>query len=155
MINILLKNNLYFIGEDILAGLLEACKFHEIDLSKCVCVTSDGAPSMTGKNIGFISLLRKHLKRPLIQFHCLIHQEALVAKSSLKDLLSVMELVTTIVNFIASRDLNKREFKILLNEVQSQYDGLLMYNHVRWLSRGKVLVRFVECLDEIRYVHKT
>ena len=24
-----------------------------------------------------------------------------------------------------------------------------MYNNVRWLSRGKVLERFVECLDEI------
>jgi hypothetical protein len=24
-----------------------------------------------------------------------------------------------------------------------------MYNNVRWLSRGSVLQRFVECLDEI------
>ena len=25
-----------------------------------------------------------------------------------------------------------------------------MYNSVRWLSRGRVLERFVECIDEIR-----
>ncbi|KAK1341720.1 hypothetical protein QTO34_016468 [Cnephaeus nilssonii] len=27
---------------------------------------------------------------------------------------------------------------------------LLMYNNVRWLSRGKVLERFVECFEEIK-----
>jgi hypothetical protein len=39
----------------------------------------------------------------------------------------------------------------MLQEVESQYGGLLMYNNVRWLSRGQVLHRFVELLDEIRF----
>src|SRR6218665_2960879 len=56
----------------------------------------------------------------------------------------------TVVNFITSRAFNKRKFDLLLNEVQSVYSGLLMYNRVHWLSRGRVLERFVECLDEIR-----
>ena len=75
-----------------------------------------------------------------------MHQEALCAKFSLKELEDVMK----IVNFITTRALNKRQFELLLNEVQSVYSGLLMYNSVRWLSRGRVLERFVECLDEIR-----
>ena len=43
-----------------------------------------------------------------------------------------------------------KKFKLLLNEVNSVYNGLLMYSSVRWLSRGRVLERFVECLNEIR-----
>lgn len=61
-----------------------------------------------------------------------------------------MKFVTKTVNFITARALNKRKFEQLLKEVQSVYSGLLMYNNVRWLSRGRVLERFVECLDEIR-----
>ncbi|KAK1342171.1 hypothetical protein QTO34_016928 [Cnephaeus nilssonii] len=43
-----------------------------------------------------------------------------------------------------------REFSALLLEVDSNYSGLLMYNNVIWLSRGKVLERFVECFEEIK-----
>ncbi|KAK1340860.1 hypothetical protein QTO34_017255 [Cnephaeus nilssonii] len=44
----------------------------------------------------------------------------------------------------------EREFSTLSLEVDSTYSGLLMYNNVRWLSRGKVLERFVECFEEIK-----
>ncbi|GBN14877.1 General transcription factor II-I repeat domain-containing protein 2A, partial [Araneus ventricosus] len=46
--------------------------------------------------------------------------------------------------------LNKRKFDALLYEVNSVYNGLLMHNNARWLSRGNVLQRFVDCLEEIR-----
>ncbi|KAI8752630.1 protein FAM200A, partial [Biomphalaria glabrata] len=52
-----------------------------------------------------------------------------------------MKCVTKTVNFITARALNKRKFEQLLNEVQSSYSGLLMYNNVRWLSRGHDLER--------------
>ena len=35
------------------------------------------------------------------------------------------------------------------------YKGLKMYNNVRWLSRGLVLKRFVECFNEIKIFLKT
>ena len=35
--------------------------------------------------------------------------------------------------------------------MDSSYDGLLLYNNVRWLSRGKTIERFVECLNEIKH----
>ena len=50
---------------------------------------------------------------------------------------------------MAAHPLSKRKFKKLLGDMDSMHVGLLMYNNVRWLSRGKVLERFVECLDEI------
>jgi len=67
----------------------------------------------------------------------------------MKSLQKVMETVTKIVNFITA--LNNQQFAKLLEEVESQYSGLLMYNYsVRSLSRGQVLHRFVELLEDIR-----
>ena len=60
-----------------------------------------------------------------------------------------MNVVTKLINLISARGLNKRKFQQLLSAVDSIHGGLLMYNNVRWLSRGKVLQRFVECLDEV------
>ena len=62
----------------------------------------------------------------------------------------VMQTVTKVVNCISARALHKRQFQALLNEVESVYKGLKMYNNVRWLSRGLVLKRFVECFEEIK-----
>ena len=62
----------------------------------------------------------------------------------------MLSIVTKVVNLISARALHKRQFSLLLNEVESAYSGLLMSNNVRWLSRGKVLERFVECLNEIK-----
>ena len=80
----------------------------------------------------------------------MIHQQALCAKNTFKSLEKVMSIVTKVVNFIVSHALNKRQFNMLLNEVDSQYSALIMYNNVRWLSRGQVLNRFVELLEEIK-----
>jgi len=54
-----------------------------------------------------------------------------------------------VVNSISARALHKRLFEVLLNEVESVYKGLKIYNNNRWLSRGLVLKRFVECFYEI------
>ncbi|GFW33157.1 general transcription factor II-I repeat domain-containing protein 2A [Trichonephila clavipes] len=60
------------------------------------------------------------------------------------------EAFTKIVNLISSQALNKRKFDALLGEVNSVYNGLIMYKNVHWLSRGNVLQRFVGFLEEIR-----
>lgn len=122
----------------------------KINIQNIVSITTDGAPNMVGKHNGFIKLFSNEISHPIINFHCIIHQEALCAKDSMKSLQKVMETVTKIVNFITCRALNNRQFAKLLEEVESQYSGLLMYNNVRWLSRGQVLYRFVELLEEVR-----
>ncbi|GBN99847.1 hypothetical protein AVEN_247394-1 [Araneus ventricosus] len=81
---------------------------------------------------------------------CIIHQQALCAKSGLTSFDNVMAVVTKIVNLISSQALNKQKFDALLDEDNSVYNGLLMYNNVRWLNRRNVLQRFVDCLEEIR-----
>ncbi len=136
-------------GADICEAVINELYNRQVKVSKVVSVTTDGAPSMIGKEAGFVNRFKIHVGHPLIGFHCIIHQEALCAKSGLKELEDVMETVTKVVNFISARALKKRQFQILLDEVHSVYNGLLMYNHVRWLSRGSVLIRFVECFEEI------
>ncbi|GFS39605.1 putative RNA-directed DNA polymerase from transposon X-element [Trichonephila inaurata madagascariensis] len=61
-------------------------------------------------------------------------------------------LVTKIVDFISSQALNKRKFDALLDENNSVYNGLLMYNNVRWLSHGNVFQKFADRLEEIRLI---
>ena len=103
---------------------------------------------MVGKNKGFIKLLQDHIGRQVLSFHCIIHQESLCAKMSSLCLNSVMETVIKIVNFIVSRSsLIHRQFKSLLQEMESAHTDLRLYSNVRWLSRGAVLNGFVSNLE--------
>lgn len=137
-------------GENICEVVVNVIENIGLNLSKIVSVTTDGAPCMIGKDRGFVNLFSKKIGHPLIGFHCIIHQEALCAKDGLLQYENILKLVTKIVNFINARALNKRQFSLLLEEVNSIHKGLVMYNNVRWLSRGNLLERFVECLHEIR-----
>lgn len=106
-----------------------------------------------GKNKGFVPLLHEHEKRPILSFHYILQQEALCAQMCDGQLGEVMSLVIRVINFIVARALNDRHFKALLDEVGNSYHGLLLHSNVRWLSKGKVLMRlmraFAACLDEI------
>ncbi|XP_071978773.1 general transcription factor II-I repeat domain-containing protein 2-like [Engystomops pustulosus] len=137
-------------GSEICKVVMQTFCDLSIDISKIVSVTTDGAPNMVGKKVAFVTLFTEAVGHPIVPFHCIIHQEALCAKAGFTDLNDLMSVVTKIVNLIAARPLHKREFSELLLEVDSTYSGLLMYNNVRWLSRGKVLERFVECFEEIK-----
>ena len=139
-------------GADVLKAVLTCLEYYKLDLSKLVSITTDGAPSMVGVRKGFVSLLQQHItqagyQHQVIRIHCIIHQEALCAKSvAMQD---VMKVVVKAVNLILSRGLNHRQFQQLLLEVESQYSDLLYFCEVRWLSRGKMLDRFFELLKEI------
>ncbi|GFU67949.1 SCAN domain-containing protein 3 [Trichonephila clavipes] len=135
-------------GTDICTAVRNSLAEKEIDLKRIVSVTTDGAPNMVGKKWFHFFIL--NIGHSILECHCIIHQQALCAKSGLTSLDNVITLVTKIVNLISSQSLNKRKFDALLDEVNSVYNGLIMYNNVRWLSRGNVLQRFVDFLEEIR-----
>ncbi|XP_071052939.1 general transcription factor II-I repeat domain-containing protein 2-like [Onthophagus taurus] len=140
-------------GVDVLNVLLDECSKTDLDLSKLSEVTTDGAPSMIGVNSGLVTLLKKHLQEKninaedLMQFHCIIHQEALCSKKI--EFQNVMKVVVSTVNFIKSRGLNHRQFKQFLDDIESEYGDLLYYTEVRWLSRGLTLERFLNLIEEI------
>ncbi|XP_073537652.1 general transcription factor II-I repeat domain-containing protein 2A-like [Phyllobates terribilis] len=136
-------------GEDLFKSLTELAKKKNLPMDKLISVCTDGAPCMVGKNKRFVALLREHEKRPILSFHCILHQEALCAQMCVEQVGEVMSLVIQVVNFIVARALD-RQFKTLLDAVGNNYPGLLLHNNVHWLSRGKVLSRFAACLSEIR-----
>ncbi|KAI4885082.1 hypothetical protein NFI96_006058 [Prochilodus magdalenae] len=124
-------------GEDLFKSFTEFAKEKNLPMDKLISVCTDGAPCMVGKNRGFVALLREYEKRPILSFHCILHQEALCAQMCGEQLGEVMSLVIQVVNFIVARALNDRQFKTLLDEVGNNYPGLLLHSNVRWLSRGK------------------
>ena len=137
-------------GEDLFKSFMEFAKETNLPMDKLISVCTDGAPCMVGNKKGFVALLREHENRPILSFHCILHQEALCARTCGEQFGEVMSLVIKVVNFIVARALNDRQFKALLEEVGNNYPGLLMHSNVHWLSRGKVLSRFAACLSEIR-----
>ena len=86
-----------------------------------------------------------------MKLHCIVHKENLCAKISNSALNNVMSIVRKIVNFLAARSATThRQFRSLLEEMESSYRDLPLYRGVRWFSRGKALLRFVKCLVEIK-----
>ena len=49
-------------GKDIFEAVLLCLKEFKLDLSKLICVTTDGAPAMVGNKKGFVTLLENHIK---------------------------------------------------------------------------------------------
>jgi hypothetical protein len=60
-----------------------------------------------------------------------------------------MDIAFKIANSIRSRSLQRRLFKLQLEENDSQHCDLLLHTDVRWLSRGEFLERFQCLLPEI------
>ena len=85
-------------------------------------------PAIIGQKKGATSLLVRQCEaaghtQSIYKMHCIIHQEALRAKSA--NLVDVMSVVVKVVNAILSRSLNHRKFQALVDEVDMQYGDLL------------------------------
>ena len=53
------------------------------------------------------------------------------------------------MNFIKSKPLQTRLFEKLCEEMESNHKPLLLHAEIHWLSRGKVLTRVAELLEEV------
>lgn len=121
---------------------------HDIKWEKCVGICTDGARVMTGKHKGLVQLVKEAAPEATAT-HCFIHREALVAKRIPQDLRSVLSSCVKIINYIKSRPLNARLFQQLCVDMDATHQTLLLHTEVRWLSRGKVLVRLHELREEV------
>ena len=98
-------------GKDLYHSVINSPIRSGLSLDKLASITTDGAPSLTGKHSGLVKLMNDKIKEdfPLhnaLSCHCIIHQESL-CKSSLK-LKHVMEPVVRAVNLIRARGLKHR-----------------------------------------------
>jgi len=135
-----------------LVSLAVAFRTMELPWQKMVSVTTDGCPSLTGKNVGLLRRLSDRVAevdctRKLIFLHCIIHQEVLC--KNVLDMRHVVDPVVKIVNFIRARGLNHRQFTKLLEDCDSDHSGVPYHTAVRWLSVGKVLRRVWDLKTEI------
>ena len=130
-------------GKDIFEFVNLSLHKFNIDRKNIYSITTDGAPSLTGKHNGFITLFKESVHHEILSYHCLIHQQQLCAQK-----LNIKHLMTDLVkavNFIKSRGLNHREFKAFLEEVGSRYEDVVCFSKVRWLSKAATLKDFSYC----------
>lgn len=135
-------------GLDIFKALESTLNKFNCDFTKCSCIVTDGAKSMTGSKIGLFGQLRqRNLTFPLL--HCAIHQEALCGKSV--KLSNAIQTVTAIINTIkgGNKSLLHRKFQSFLEEYDAVYKDVPLHCEVRWLSAGKTLQKFFAVRKEI------
>lgn len=95
--------------QDIYQHFVNVAKKINLPLWELVSIATDGAPSMIGKNNGFLALCQNDEDFPdFSTVHCVIHQNALCAK--VLNMADVMNIATKIVNSVRARSLRRRLF---------------------------------------------
>ncbi|XP_068235581.1 zinc finger BED domain-containing protein 5-like [Palaemon carinicauda] len=133
-------------GKDIFNVLDNFFKQNEQDWGKLVGCTTNGAPSMLGRKSGF----QAHVKAVApnsTAVHCFIHRFAHCAKVLPPKLLSRLNRVIRIVNFVKTSALNTQLFKLLCEDFGSDHICLLYHTEVRRLSRGNMTRGLFELRD--------
>lgn len=135
-------------GKDIFNTIDYFFENNGISWSDCVGICTDGVPSMTGNMKGFVTMAK--IKNPLIiMTHCFIHREALMTKMLGSEFNSVLSNSVRMVNYIKGNTLKSRIFADICESMDADFTNLLYHTEVRWLSRGKVLLRLYELKEEL------
>lgn len=104
-----------------------------------------------GKGKGLVGQIFKacdesKCSKPLI-IHCILFTSRLfVGNTSICYTSCVTEPVMSAVSFIRSRGLKHRNLSL---EIEAEYSDLPYHTPVRWLSNGKVLLRFFDLREVI------
>ena len=100
-------------GIDVFNNFKEKFIEKSLNFANIVSVCTDGAPSMTGKNEGFVAHLKKEfVNQDFISFHCLLHQQNLCSKSVIFD--DTLKNIVAIVNYIRANSTRHRHFREML-----------------------------------------
>ena len=127
-------------GATIYRAVTEKLNKLGLSLIKCVSATTDGAPSMTGREQGLVARMKAD-NSALLAFHCIIHQSVLCGKLS-GNFHDLMTNCMKMINYLKAKSaLRHRRLREFLRNTDAQYDELLTHNNVRWLSKGNALER--------------
>ena len=114
----------------------------------CSSICTDAATSITGTIKGFVTLAKE--KNPNVKWtHCIIHREALASKRMSPQLHDVLNCSIKVINFMKSRPLNSRLFRLLCKKMEAEHTQLLLHTKVRWLSRERIQNRLFKLRTEV------
>uniref|UniRef100_K7FAC5 DUF4371 domain-containing protein n=1 Tax=Pelodiscus sinensis TaxID=13735 RepID=K7FAC5_PELSI len=135
-------------AQDVMEIVNNFFEVHGLDWVNLVSVTTDGAPAMLSSRSGFQTLVKQCA--PMVSgVHCFIRREALASKTLSDQLNAVFKRLVKVVNHIKSSALNTRLFKRFCLNMCSDFDVLLFYTSVWWLSAGNVLNRVFQLKEEL------
>ena len=103
---------------------------------------------MLGRKSGFQAGV-KAVSPFVTSVHCSVHRFALAAKLLPPGIKTGLNLVTKMVNYIKTSALNSRLFKVICDDIGSEYTSLLFHAEVRWLSRGNTTTRLFVLRKEL------
>ena len=124
-------------GENIFIAVKNAWICSGLDLKYLRGICMDGAPAMAGNQQGFVTRFSDYVSneydnKELINLHCIIHQEALCAKSVALNI--ILKDVNRIILFIRANAFHHRQFSEILCSSETSVEDILYYSSVRWLS---------------------
>ena len=111
-------------------------------------ICTDGAPAMMGVISSFIALVKQNA--PHVITTRVLHRHALTEKNLPENLKNVLQKVVEAVNFIQTRALKLRLFKVFCDEMGSEHSILLLHTDVKRLSCGLILNRVFELHTEVK-----
>ena len=145
-------------GKDIFIAVKKACIRSGLDLKYLRGIWTDSAPAMTGNQQGFVTRFSDYVSneydnKELINLHCIIHQEALCAKSVALNI--ILKDVNCIILFIRANALHHRQFRETLCSSETSTEDILYHSAVRWLSIGETSRRVLQLRKEIVEYYST
>ena len=135
-------------GKEILKKVDSFFQEHRLSWANCVSACADGVPSMMEIRKGFMSFVNKENNDILI-VHCYLRRENLAAREIQENLTVVFKEVVSVVNYIKSRPLCTRLFRVFCDKLGTEPGGLLYHSNIPWLSRGKVLERVANLRNKV------
>ena len=134
--------------EDVFELVDNFFKKNDLQRTKLVGCTTEGAMAMLGRKSGFQARV-KAMSPSVTSVHCFLHQFALAAKLLFPDIKTSLNLVVKMVNYIKTSALNSRLFKVICEDVGSECKSLLFHRKVGWLSRGNTTMRLFVLRKEL------
>ena len=99
-------------------------------------ICTDGAPAMLGNKSEFAALVKNEVPNVNVT-HCMLHRYALAAKTLPPSLKEILSVCVKVVNFVRSRAINHRIFKVLCQDLGSDHVVLLYHSEVCWFPEAK------------------